>query len=60
MGIEVQILAADNTIDFMDTVLALTDENCEPLDLYSFCGDDNSQMELISLLLRLFQMLQLI
>lgn len=42
MGMEIQMLSAYGTLDKMDTVLALTDENCQPLALYSFCGDDSS------------------
>lgn len=41
MGIEVQMLSADGSTDVMDTVLALTNETCDPLPIYSFCGDDN-------------------
>ncbi|CAF0973714.1 unnamed protein product, partial [Brachionus calyciflorus] len=42
MGIEVQMLSSDGTTDSMDTVLALTNETCDPLGLYSYCGDDSS------------------
>lgn len=42
MGMEVQMLAADGTIDILDTLLALTDEQCAALPIFSFCGDDSS------------------